>query len=161
MNDAVCTYARENGVRRMGTTVVLLAMQGTEAYVCNVGDSRAYLLRASSWWCPRRLEQVSRDHSQSGVSTGKAPLTQYLGIPTDEFVIEPLITRLPLQDKDRWLLCSDGLTDMVPEKVLARVLATTGDIGVCASKLLDAALGAGGRDNVTIIICEIEKEGNQ
>lgn len=156
MNDAVCAYAREYGIRRMGTTAVLLVVEGQTVYVCNVGDSRAYLLEPSSWFS-HRFEQLSHDHSQNGVSAGKAPLTQYIGIPRDEFIIEPFIARLPLRDKARWLLCTDGLTDMVSEKAIAKTLAAGGDIGVCADRLLEAALDAGGRDNITIIICETRK----
>jgi protein phosphatase len=157
MNDAVCAYAQENAIRRMGTTAVLLVIEGQTVYVCNLGDSRAYFLKPSSWFKPHRLEQVSRDHSQSGVSAGKAPLTQYVGIPRDEFIIEPFIARLPLQDKVRWLLCTDGLTDMVSEQAITKTLAAGDDIGACANSLLEAALGAGGRDNITIIICETRK----
>jgi protein phosphatase len=156
MNDAVCAYARENGIRRMGTTAVLLAFREQTAFVCNVGDSRAYVLRPSFWFS-RHLEQLSCDHSQKGASVGKAPLTQYIGIPADEFIIEPSIVALPLREGTRWLLCSDGLSDMVPEKAIAKALSATGDLGVCANRLLGAALDAGGRDNVTIIICELRK----
>jgi protein phosphatase len=125
-----------------------------------VGDSRVYLSKPLLW-SAHRLRQVSLDHSQSGASAGKAPLTQYIGIPQDEFIIEPFIASLPLQNKTRWLLCTDGLTDMVPEEAIAKTLAASDDIDICANRLLKAALDAGGRDNITLIICEIGKGSGQ
>lgn len=154
-NGDICAYARRNRSPLMGSTAVLLAVNGDSAEIVNLGDSRAFLLREG------RLEQVSTDHTdaamleRSGAKRRKPRLTQHLGIPPEEMVIEPARRRGRTYPGDVFLLCSDGLTDMVPAEEIRRILSAPGGAAVCADALAAAALAGGGRDNVTVIVCKL------
>ena len=154
-NGDICAYARRNRSPLMGSTAVLLAVDGDRAEIVNLGDSRAFLLRAG------RMEQISTDHTdaamleRSGAKGRKPRLTQHLGIPPEEMVIEPARRRGRVYPGDVFLLCSDGLTDMVPPEEIARLLSAPGDAAARADALIAAALAGGGRDNVTVIVCRI------
>jgi protein phosphatase len=123
----------------MGTTVVAAVVRPDQAWVGHVGDSRAYLVRGGT---PRPL---TRDHSRHGF------LVQALGLGS---VIEPDITPVPLEPADRLLLCSDGLTGLVPEDALAAV-AAQGDVQEATDALVDTALALGGHDNVSVVLVEV------
>lgn len=154
-NRDICTYARRNRSPLMGSTAVMLSMDGDSAEIVNLGDSRAFLLRAG------QLEQISTDHTDAAMlerfgTKGRKPrLTQHLGIPSEEMVIEPARWRGSISPDDIFLLCSDGLTDMVPIEVIARLLSTSVDAAACANALVTTALAGGGRDNVTVIVCRV------
>lgn len=126
----------------MGTTIVGVAFASGEACVFNVGDSRAYL------HCKDGLVRLSVDHVEDG-----NVLTQCLG-GFEREVVEPSCRIIPLTGPCRLLLCSDGLTDMVADDQIAAILA---DKQVEAgSALLKAALSAGGHDNVSVIVIDVE-----
>lgn len=149
MNQAVCDYCRENRIHSMGTTLALVQFSGEKLYVCNLGDSRVYLSREG------QFSQLSTDHVVGGRLLGKAPLTQYLGIMEEEMALEPVIEECPLLPGNRLLLCSDGLSDMLSDGELADILARELPLEETVQLLLDRALKKGGRDNITIILCEI------
>lgn len=154
-NRDICAYARRNRSPLMGSTAVMLAMDGDSAEVVNLGDSRTFLLRAG------RLEQISTDHTDAAMlerfgTKGRKPrLTQHLGIPPEEMVIEPARWRGSIYPDDMFLLCSDGLTDMVPIEEITRLSSTSVDAAACANALVATALAGGGRDNVTVIVCRV------
>lgn len=151
MNHAVCEYSLENRVRSMGTTMVMLAMGDEAVYACNVGDSRLY--QADNG----RFCQISVDHVLKGGPFGKAPLTQYVGIPEDSMGLEPYIRKLECRPGMRYLLCSDGMTDMLSDGEIADILTREIPVQEAVEILLERALKKGGRDNVTIILCEIRE----
>ena len=143
----------------MGTTVVAVRFGGTHAEpvaeVAHVGDSRAYLLRSGD------LSPVTEDHSlvaelvrsgdltraQAAEHPQKNLITRALGAEGD---VEVDTAVVPVEAGDRFLLCSDGLTDMVPEdRVLGILTESPGDPERAARRLLSAALDAGGTDNVS------------
>lgn len=158
----------------MGTTVVALrfredgshnhdAEHGLEAEVAHVGDSRAYLLRAG------QLRRLTEDHSvaaelvRSGamVSTRAASrnaLTRSLGTGTASVQS----TTFEAWPGDRVLLCSDGLSDAIAEKEIARVLETSfaRDPDKAVHGLVTAALEAGGPDNVTVVVVDLKDRGS-
>jgi len=103
--------------------------------------------------------QVSKDDTERLVHPGrsKPALTQCLGIEEDQMEIEPHIAKGKLEPGDRYLLCSDGLTDMLSNLEVSQLLLSGEDPRDCADKLIAAALERGGRDNVTVIVCEIDK----
>lgn len=132
----------------MGTTVagVVLSVEGALAF--NVGDSRIYHLGS-------RLRLVSEDHVIHGHI-----LTQCIGGTSSLAAPEPFVIRLPLGKGDRLLLCTDGLTDMISDSAIARVLRR--EIGNPAQALLNAALEAGGADNVSVVVLErVSPSGEQ
>lgn len=155
---------READRRRapMGAALVLAVISGESLDIYNVGDSRAYL-----FW-QGQLLQLSQDHTlernmrEMGLDGSRAAvrhkLTQYLGMDEEEFVLEPYHCRTGLPVGAKLLLCSDGLTDMVPEPALAECLGREKAPGVLAEALVRMALEAGGRDNVTALVAERTEE---
>ena len=92
---------------------------------------------------------------------GKAPLIQFVGIPEESMKLEPSIVREESAAGIRYLICSDGITDMLADGEIADILAREVPVEETVGILLDRALKKGGRDNATLILCEIkEKEGN-
>jgi serine/threonine protein phosphatase PrpC len=153
----------------MGTTVVALRFGGTEsepaAEISHVGDSRAYLLRDGE------LKPITEDHSlvaelvRSGDLTRdeasehpqKNLITRALGAEEE---VEVDTTVLPIRSGDRFILCSDGLSDMVPETRMLDLLTVSPEgPEKAAQALVSAALEAGGTDNVTVVVVDV-KEGD-
>lgn len=151
LNDAVVLAQREMLTDKMGTTMVSLYFSGRFVYICNVGDSRGYRLRDGEFL------QLSEDHVEKrpGSTHKKAPLTQHLGLDTEEVQIEPYIAKGELKRGDTYLLCSDGLTDMLTNFEISDIILNSTDAESCVQALTQAALEHGGRDNITVIICRI------
>ncbi|MCB0324138.1 MAG: Stp1/IreP family PP2C-type Ser/Thr phosphatase [Bdellovibrionales bacterium] len=140
----------------MGTTVVAVAIVSDQLLLAHVGDSRIYRLRDSS------IEQLTRDHTlvQELVDTGAIPpeeaanhpiahmLTRSLG-PTEAVEVEVQSVARGVASGDRFVLCSDGLYNLVAQEEIAQALAHD-DPQAAARKLVDLALERGGTDNVTV-----------
>jgi len=154
-NRAVWQKATDLGTDRMGTTLAMLSFADDRVYAVNVGDSRIFGLRGD------RLVQISQDHTDEaymkakGIVGRKPRLTQYMGMDPGEVRLEPYVTRGNLQTGDIYLICSDGLTDMLDEETIGQLLAVSGTASACVENLISAALERGGRDNVTVIVCRI------
>jgi serine/threonine protein phosphatase PrpC len=131
----------------MGTTIVGVVYFDCEALVFNVGDSRAYELRRGQILQLSRDDTLNVDRGRRGRSHA---LTQSLGGTTKPLALRPHIRRLPLEDHVGILLCSDGLSDMVREDEMSHVLSRNPTEP--AEHLVGAALEAGGKDNVTVIV---------
>lgn len=152
MNIAVCRESQTMGIRRMGTTAALLLLTPWESVLCNIGDSRIYRLREDE------LIQLSVDHVMPQMGGGiprKMPLTQHLGIFPEELKLEPYLRKEPLHRGDCFLMCSDGLTDMVREKEIKMWMQMKRTPRERVEGLIRTALGNGGKDNVTAIIVDI------
>lgn len=149
-NTDICDYASENEVSAMGTTAAMLVFTDRGITLCNIGDSRIFR------FCDGVLEQISTDHITTAAFGVKPPLSQNLGIPPTEMIIEPYFVQGLYNDGDIYLICSDGLTDMVTTDDIAATLASK-SIGEACTELLKKALANGGRDNTTIILCKIER----
>jgi PPM family protein phosphatase len=151
----------------MGTTLVAVRFGGTReepmAQVAHVGDSRAYLLRGE-------MQPLTEDHSlvaelvrsgdltrdQAAEHPQKNLITRALGADEE---VEADTMVLPVEAGDRLLLCSDGLSDMVPETRIGEILADSpGDPETPARNLVSAALDAGGSDNVTVVVVDVKQE---
>lgn len=144
----------------MGTTLTALYLSGGMAYCCHLGDSRLYLYRGGC------LSQMTHDHTfvanllQQGEITGQEArihpqrhmLLQAVGV--DEY-IRPQVQTFQIHQGDRLLLCSDGLSDMVEDSVIAELLREP-DSEKAADSLLEQALANGGRDNVTLLMIDID-----
>lgn len=155
MNRAVFDAALARGTRHMGSTAAMLLFSPQQVYVCNIGDSRVFRLRGGVFM------QLSRDHTdeallhEMGITNRRPRLTQHLGIDPDEMEIQPYIAKGDLQRGDQYLICSDGLTDMVPNFELCSTLLVGTSAEKCADRLMRQAMSAGGRDNTTIIIIRV------
>ena len=151
LNNAVADVQKEMCTDRMGSTMVSLYFSGHYVYVCNVGDSRAYRLRNGEFL------QLSTDHTEKrpGKDIKNAPLTQYLGYGTEDILLEPYIAKGEIRRGDMYLLCSDGLTDMVTNFEITDIMLKNEDTESCVQELILSALEHGGRDNITAILCKI------
>lgn len=160
MNDEVCKEADGSG---MGTTCALLCLNGRKYTACNVGDSPIFLVRDG------RMRQISVDHNQKATyekimgkqarPNQKFKLTQCIGISSQEMLIEPFITSGNLRANDVFLICSDGLTDMMNPNKICGILNSGLSVECMVEKLSGLAINAGGRDNITIICVKIQKNG--
>lgn len=151
LDQAVILAQKEKLTDRMGTTMVSLSFTDGYAYMCNVGDSRAYRLRDGE------LAQMSVDHVEKrpGRDGKKAPLTQYLGFGSEDIQIEPHIAKCEIKKGDMYLICSDGVTDMLPDSEISYIMLNSRDAESCVQDLLHGAMEHGGRDNITAIVCQI------
>lgn len=141
----------------MGTTLVVAARAASRAVIAHVGDSRAYRFHAGT------LTRLTRDHNaaQEAVDAGlmtpdearRSPerhhLSQALGL---DAAPRPERTETPLPSGDWLLLASDGLTGEVDDTEIAALLAAATDAGDAARRLVTAAVGHGGRDNVSVVV---------
>ena len=152
MNQAICDYGRTNKINSMGTTAALLAFAEDAVYSCNLGDSRIYKSDREKFY------QISQDHVLGRSLFGKAPLTQYLGMEEENLQLEPSISRQEIKIGDRFLLCSDGITDMLSDGEIADILSRDIPVANSVEILLDRALTNGGRDNITVVLCEIMEQ---
>lgn len=144
----------------MATTLTAVACDGSRVVLAHVGDSRAYLWRGGV------LTQVSRDHTyvQQLVETGRLDAHDVPRHPWRNVVLRSLdgdpvhdgvdLVPLAVSPGDRLLLCSDGLTDLVPDPLIAELLEV-GDPQSAAAVLTQAALAAGGKDNVTCVVLDV------
>lgn len=161
MNSAVCDKSMGLECGRMGTTFVCLGFVEDGLYVCNIGDSRAFALRNNE------IEQISLDHTDQALlisvenKSRKPRLTQHLGVFSDEMTIEPYINKIDYKVGDRFLICSDGLTDMVAIEMISEIMAESEDMRASAKILMAAALEGGGKDNITMIVCGVSDDGAQ
>lgn len=145
---------------KMGTTLTVARSLGQDLIVAHVGDSRAYLFREG------RLQRLTRDHTLaqelvdanmlSGIEAiakhFRHLLTQSLG--ADKLEIMPQIARETLADGDRLLLCTDGLSNQVPEEAIVQELARGAPPQETCQTLVQLALDRGGKDNVTVAIAD-------
>lgn len=150
----------EPEMRGMGTTLTVLWEGADYVYIGHVGDSRAYLLRG------RTFRQMTEDHSmvgellRSGAITEEAArthpyrnvITQAVG--TDE-KLQPDVFRIIKNKGDLWLLCSDGLTDMVEDAGIVETLIAA-QPKEAVLRLLQLALDGGGKDNISAMLLEVE-----
>lgn len=155
MNQAVCDYGKENKVSSMGSTAAMLIFGKDAVYAGNLGDSRIYQAKDG------RFCQLSTDHVARNSMFGKAPLVQYVGVPEEFMALEPSIIRDEIVPGVRYLLCSDGVTDMLSDGEIADILAREVPVNETVDVLLERALKKGGRDNITIVLCEIQEESEK
>lgn len=159
VHSALRERAREDtSLKGMGTTLTGAYSVGNDLFVIHVGDSRAYLHREG------RLHRITRDHTlaqsyadqglieQSEVDSHRLGhvLTRAMG--TSEQQPEGDMSHIDLEDDDRLLLCSDGLTRKVPEAEIAQMLAGDESSEAICHSLIARALERGGEDNITVIL---------
>ncbi len=144
----------------MGTTLTALLWRGDEIALCHVGDSRAYLLRDGM------LEQITHDHTlvQSLVDEGRLTPEAAASHPQRSLVMRALQSSIPAEPDltmrkartgDRYLLCSDGLTDVVSDETLRMTLSELTDLDAAVEQLIDLAIRSGGPDNITCVLADV------
>lgn len=143
----------------MGATVVTMQLQGNQYHIAWVGDSRCYRLRKN------KLELLTRDHSylewlkDNGITVEEARrhpkrnvITQSIGVgePNPDMVSGEYLAG------DRYLLCSDGLNDELTDEEILAILRGADNSEVVSEQLVKAALDSGGRDNISVILIDID-----
>ena len=167
-NAKLCEVMELNG-QRMGTTLALLYVRDDSAVAANIGDSRVYYFK-KNFFRENQLIQLSKDHNQirqlielgvikkeeAKTHPSRHTLTQHLGIFPHEMIVEPFISQ-PIKPKrgDIFLLCSDGLTDMLEDDEITSIMSSNSELHKTAEMLVDAALRNGGHDNVTVVLVSV------
>lgn len=161
-NDEIIKAALEGkGKEGMGTTMTAAVIEGDSLAIAQVGDSRAYLLHNG------RIQQITRDHSlmadmiESGqitpaearVHPNRSLITRALGNDPNMFADQ---YEIKIEEGDRILLCSDGLTGMLTDDLLEGFLNEVQNPQECADKLIEQANAHGGVDNITVIVVDIK-----
>lgn len=151
---------RQNpGLRGMGSTLVMALLRGRYAYIAHLGDSRAYLLEQG------RLQRLTRDHTllavllemkkispeEAASHPGRHSLTRYVGMETKALAD---IRALRCKSSGRLLLCSDGLTGMLPDERIQVILQDQAQPEAACRSLVAAANEAGGEDNITAMVID-------
>jgi PPM family protein phosphatase len=146
-------------LRGMGTTLTALMFSGRAIAMVHIGDSRAYLLRDG------RLRQVTKDHTyvqmlvdQGAITAEEASHHPHRSLVTQVLQGQPIEPSYSVREAirgDRYLLCSDGLSNVVTMDTMGDVLREYRDPDACAERLIDLALRAGGPDNITAIVADI------
>lgn len=164
--NAAVIEAAMNGLGKpgMGCTATCAYIENDTLAIAHVGDSRAYLLHDGT------LIRVTRDHSyveelvdageitadEARVHPNRSVITRALGsdpaMYADHF-------QLNIEEGDRLILCSDGLSSMVPDSDIENIATQSSTAQICVDNLVDAALAAGGHDNVTVIVVDLVDDG--
>jgi serine/threonine protein phosphatase PrpC len=152
-NKAIYDHARANSAYQgMGTTVVSARFSPNKqrVYFGHVGDSRCYRLRGA------QLTQVTTDHTMAAQGV-TGPLASHLNraVGVQPGVKVDLIIARPRPD-DVYLLCSDGLSKMVPDEEIQGILNKEGDLDQAVGKLVERANARGGRDNITVVLVQVK-----
>lgn len=156
---------RDDSLHGMGTTCTIVLIDGERGHLAHVGDSRAYMLRGDS------LTRLSEDHTLVGRMVKEGQLTEdeasrhpQRNMITRSLGIDPEVRvdlrSFEVRDGDRLMLCSDGLTSMVDEPTIERVLHDTADPQRTADQLVDLANEAGGDDNITVVVLDLHGSGD-
>ncbi len=163
-HEVILRHAKKNpACAGMGTTLSVMWRGGHYMYIAHVGDSRIYRFRN------KELEQITQDHSlveelvrariitreEARTHPRRNIITRALGTQGDNL---PDLLAADIKPGDLWLLCTDGLCGMISDEEIARVLSSGATLEMMAGSLIEKALDAGGRDNVTLVLCR-EEEG--
>ncbi|MYW93745.1 serine/threonine-protein phosphatase [Amycolatopsis rubida] len=153
--------ARDRSLAGMGTTLTAVLFAGDRLAVVNIGDSRTYLVREGN------CTQLTHDDSlvQQFVDAGRITAEQARHHPRRSIILRALTGGLgehpsaslrEARAGDRYLLCSDGLSDVVDDGTIAETLRAP-DLEACADRLVELALDGGGPDNVTVVVADVRR----
>jgi protein phosphatase len=163
INSELAEQARQNPeLRGFATTLTMAASLGRRLVTAHAGDSRVYLLRGGE------LRRLTRDHTmaqslaQIGIIRQEQVARHHLrhvlmkAIGDPKLRVDPDVREHDLEDHDCLLLCTDGLTDIVDEKKIAAALASDDPVQRVCDRLIDEALRAGGKDNITAVVARYQ-----
>jgi PPM family protein phosphatase len=159
VSDKIYEAAKRPDRRGMGATLTAILVKDTTAYVAQIGDSRAYLLRSG------KLGQITHDQSyvqmlvDAGVMTPeeaeRSPRKNIIMQVMGQESVKVALGRIQLRTEDRLLLCSDGLTNVLDDAAIAAVCAPPKDLVAAVNELVEKTRAGGAPDNVTAILAEI------
>lgn len=164
-NERICCEMMDNVKGKMGTTASMLALSDDRYYLTDIGDSPVFLIR------DHRMSLISFEHSERhnyeevfGTNydhSKKFDLTQYLGIIPEEMEIDPYYDSSEAYPGDVFLICSDGLTDMVSEKSILQIVESGMTLKQIGDALVRMALENGGRDNITVVLVKADEQTDE
>ncbi len=150
----------DENLRGTGSTMTALCFDGKEFVLAHIGDSRAYVVREG------QLRPLTRDHTfvQTLVDEGRMSEEMAATHPRRSMLVRALqsgaeatadLGAFDVRAGDRYLVCSDGLTDVVPDETIHQVLGMTEPVDAVARQLIELANEAGGPDNITVVIADV------
>ncbi len=148
----------EPALEGFGTTMTFASSLGRDLFVGSVGDSRAYLLRRGELRAITHDHTVAQELADQGLIEQRQVQSHHLrhvltrALGAHGGAVEPDVQALTIEDGDCLLLCTDGLTDMVDEQTIAKILGDARSAEQACRRLVDRALAGGGRDNVTAVV---------
>ncbi len=162
-NDVVWNYAGSHPeLAGMGTTLTAVMVEGAMAYISQVGDSRAYLIRNNE------IYQLTKDQSlvQLLLDSGRIKLEEADRYPNNVITqaigadakLRPALSQLTLERNDYLLICSDGLTNKVSDAEMLQIVRASVSLDVACRRLVNLANDRGGEDNITVIIARFDGE---
>ena len=169
VNERICEVASKLNKDCIGTTLALIIIYEDYMYIYNLGDSRIYFISKYE------IIQLSKDHTKaqmlykSGIiskdemksSPSKNILTQYLGISTQNGNISPYKIQFRINKGDRFLICSDGVSDLLNDNEIENIIRNSSTTDNAVSFIVDNSLLKGGIDNITALLIEIEGSKNE
>lgn len=154
LNADVCEIARAHK-NRLGSTSTLLVLSGARVHLSHLGDSRCYRYRQ------HQLEQMTIDHlykSRTSTGASKGKLAQYLGVFEHEHILEPQSISWDCQHDDLYVLCSDGVSDVLSNERIQHIIDQLKDPDRIARQVIDRCRENAAPDNCTVIIIKVETE---
>lgn len=155
-NTKICDEIKKDLGQRMGATLAMLLFEGSRYHMCNVGDSAVYMMRKGE------LHKISLEHTEAATyvkiygeeppKDKKFPLTQHIGMSDNLSRFNPYYTSDNVIEGDIFLLCSDGLTDMLDDAEISRIINSSRPLSGIGKILLNNALDRGGTDNISFIL---------
>ncbi|MBQ7957590.1 MAG: serine/threonine-protein phosphatase [Clostridia bacterium] len=150
VNKVLCRYMEENGIKSMGTTAAMIKLEEDRVVACNIGDSSIFKMTDC------QMDELSVRHIME-VGSGSRVLTQHLGIPENEMQIEPYSVAVKLKENDVFLLCSDGVTDVLNNSELKKIVNEY-SVKDLSKSITELAIEKGSKDNISVIVLKIVKE---
>ena len=161
-NSAIAREVEDNPeLEGMGTTLTAILFAGDRLGLVHIGDSRGYLLRDGE------LAQITKDDTfvQTLVDEGRITAEEAHSHPQRSLImraltgheVEPTLIMREARVGDRYLLCSDGLSDPVSHETILEALKLA-DVGESADRLIELALRGGGPDNVTVVVADVVEQ---
>lgn len=166
LNAAIRTMGQNRAdLHGLGSTLACLWLRGGRAYIANMGDSRVYRWRSAGLRC------LTQDHSLTALLVregeisarsavrhpARGQLTRYIGMEQD---IYPDVSGTPVRTGDRFLLCTDGLWNVLPDKRIAELLTSDAGPDTICANLVAAAKASGSQDNITCVFVELASGGH-
>ncbi|PID82963.1 MAG: serine/threonine protein phosphatase [Clostridiales bacterium] len=155
ISQSVKKMSDDNGVKLSGSTLVLCFFVGSYAHIISVGDSSAYLIRGSKIQLLNKLDVIIIEQKSLDSKPIKGGLSQFIGIDTNEFRLSVNYSKVKLEKNDKFLFCSDGITDLVLDDEIYKIIINN-DLERASKDLLSLSFDRGGVDNTTLALCEVD-----
>ncbi len=161
INTDIRRYIHVNNIKRMGSTLVALYIEGNAVRICNVGDSRAYIYENGKLSLASKIHSTVHRMYELGILTkeqfdthpGRHSIDQFFGMNEDDVQMSPYISEeMKITDNSVYMLCSDGLTDIIDDTFIEGVLSKDISAYDMVNELVNEALINGASDNTTVLV---------